>query len=73
MNAKILALPQAAAIEELSAELVDSYLRDERARRISQRYLPSREAIVEILNAVLELMYPGYFGRQDLKDRKSVV
>jgi serine O-acetyltransferase len=41
-------------------------LSDERARRISQRYLPSREAIVEILEAVLHLMYPGYFGRQDL-------
>jgi serine O-acetyltransferase len=66
MNAKISTQPQATAIEELSGELVDSYLRDERARRISQRYLPSREAIVEILNAVLDLMYPGYFGRQDL-------
>jgi serine O-acetyltransferase len=34
--------------------------------RISQRYLPSREAIVGILQSVLDLMYPGYFGRQDL-------
>jgi serine O-acetyltransferase len=41
-------------------------LSDERARRIAHRYLPSREAIVEILEAVLDLMYPGYFGRQDL-------
>ena len=47
-------------------ELLDSYLSDERARRISQRFLPSREAIVEILEAVLDLMYPGYFGRSDL-------
>ena len=39
---------------------------DERARRISHRYLPSREAIVEILESVLDLMYPGYFGRRDL-------
>ena len=45
--------------------MLDSYLKDERAR-ISQRYLPSREAIVEILESVLDLMYPGYFGRQDL-------
>ncbi len=52
--------------EDLTAELLDSYLGDERARRISQRYLPSREAIVEILESVLDLMYPGYFGRQDL-------
>ena len=57
-------LPPAAALEELTGELLDSYLGDERARRISQRYLPSREAIVEILESVLDLMYPGYFGRR---------
>ncbi len=63
MNAKVSVIT---ALEELSTELLDSYLSDERGRRISQRYLPSREAIVEILRAVLDLMYPGYFGRRDL-------
>jgi serine O-acetyltransferase len=58
--------PQVSVLEEITAELLDSYLGDGRARRISQRYLPSRAAIVEILEAVLDLMYPGYFGRQDL-------
>jgi serine O-acetyltransferase len=58
--------PQATALEKLTGELLESYLGDQRARRISQRYLPSREAIVEILGSVLDLMYPGYFGRQDL-------
>jgi serine O-acetyltransferase len=58
--------PQATAREKLTGELLGSYLQDERARRISQRYLPSREAIVEILESVLDLMYPGYYGRQDL-------
>jgi serine O-acetyltransferase len=53
-------------LDEVSQELLGSYLSDERARRIAHRYLPSREAIVEILEAVLDLMYPGYFGRQDL-------
>jgi serine O-acetyltransferase len=57
---------QATALEQLTGELLGSYLGDERARRISHRYLPSREAIVEILESVLDLMYPGYFGRQDL-------
>ena len=52
--------------QRLTGELLDSYLGDERARRIAHRYLPSREAIVEILEAVLDLMYPGYFGRRDL-------
>ena len=56
----------ASAIEELTARLLDSYQGDERARRISRRYLPSREAIVDILESVLDLMYPGYFGRRDL-------
>jgi serine O-acetyltransferase len=66
MNAKPSSTPSAAAIDEVAGELLASYLGDERGRRISQRYLPSRERIVEILSAVLDLMYPGYFGRQDL-------
>jgi serine O-acetyltransferase len=66
MNAKPGGLHQATALEELNAELLDGYLGDERGRRISHRYLPSREGIVEILTSVLDLMYPGYFGRQDL-------
>ena len=53
-------------LDTLAGELVQSYLGDERARRIAHRYLPSRERIVEILECVLDLMYPGYFGRQDL-------
>ncbi|HEY3850258.1 MAG TPA: serine O-acetyltransferase [Steroidobacteraceae bacterium] len=53
-------------MEQLSRELLASYLDDERARRIARRYLPSREAIAEILQGVLDLMYPGYFGRRDL-------
>jgi serine O-acetyltransferase len=55
-----------AAVDQLTGGLLKSYLSDERARRISHRYLPSREGIVEILQAVLDLMYPGYFGRGDL-------
>ncbi len=66
MNAKPEAMPQAPALEELTQELLGSYLGDERGRRISHGYLPSREGIVEILTSVLDLMYPGYFGRQDL-------
>jgi serine O-acetyltransferase len=66
MNANASSKPLATAVEEVAGDLLGSYLGDERGRRISQRYLPSREAIVEILGAVLDLMYPGYFGRQDL-------
>jgi serine O-acetyltransferase len=58
--------PAVGALERLSEELLESYLGDERARRISRHYLPSREAIAHILQSVLDLMYPGYFGRGDL-------
>jgi serine O-acetyltransferase len=56
-----------AVLENLTARLLESYLSDERARSISQRYLPSREGILEVLQAVLDLMYPGYFERRDLR------
>jgi serine O-acetyltransferase len=69
MTAIATAKPKKSVLEGLTGELLDSYLGDERARRISQRYLPSRGAIVEILEAVLDLMYPGYFGRTDLNDQ----
>jgi serine O-acetyltransferase len=58
--------PSAGALDDVTGALLASYLGDDRARRISHRYLPSREAIVEILEGVLDLMYPGYFGRRDL-------
>jgi serine O-acetyltransferase len=67
LNAKTGAAP-VNGLAQLTNELLKSYLGDERARRISHRYLPSREAIVEILESVLDLMYPGYFGRGDLTD-----
>src|SRR5450631_495877 len=55
-------------LDELVSELLSSYASDERACRISRRYLPSRETIVEILESVLDLLYPGYFGRRDLNE-----
>ena len=66
MNAKPEAMPDASGLSDLTQQLLGSYLGDERGRRISHGYLPSREGIVEILTSVLDLMYPGYFGRQDL-------
>jgi serine O-acetyltransferase len=58
--------PTLAPEDALVGELLQSYRADPRALRVSQRYLPSRAGIVAILEAVLDLMYPGYFGRRDL-------
>jgi serine O-acetyltransferase len=66
MNAFAHPKSQVSALEEVIGDLLDSYRSDERARHVSLRYLPSREAIVQILDSVLDLMYPGYFGRRDL-------
>jgi len=46
--------------------LVDSYLSDDRTTHVDRGYLPSRREIVEIIQLLLELVYPGYYGRQNL-------
>lgn len=46
--------------------LVESYRSDRRGQRINKRYLPSRREVGKILELCLELLYPGYFGAQDL-------
>jgi len=47
-------------------KIVDSYNSDERTRHIDRAYLPNRQAVVEIIQLLLELVYPGYYGRQNL-------
>lgn len=58
------------AIGEKLPTLVDnivaSYKSDERTQRIDRHFLPSRDHIVEVTQLLLELVYPGFFGRQDL-------
>jgi serine O-acetyltransferase len=51
--------------------LIDSYRGDERGRHINRHFLPSRTEIIEILEILLQLLYPGYHGRQDLTDENA--
>jgi serine O-acetyltransferase len=48
--------------------MLSSYRRDPRAQHVNRRFLPSRDEILGIVKLLLELFYPGYFGRQDLTD-----
>jgi len=41
--------------------------RASRSRATSTPSLPSRDAVVEITNLLRELIFPGYFGKQDLR------
>jgi serine O-acetyltransferase len=53
-------------LPELVDRIVESYMSDERTRHIDRVYLPSRSEIVCIIKLLLELAYPGYYGRQNL-------
>jgi len=55
-----------AELDRLVEGLLDSYRRDPRGQHVNRRYLPSRDEIIEIGELLLELFYPGYYGRQDL-------
>ncbi len=48
--------------------IVTSYREDERTRHIGRVYFPSRAEIAELIERLLELVYPGFFGRQNLTD-----
>jgi serine O-acetyltransferase len=46
--------------------IVASYQADDRTHHIDKPYLPARAEIIETIELLLELIYPGYFGRQNL-------
>ena len=48
--------------------LVASYRGDVRGHHINRRFLPSKSEIIEIVQLLLQLVYPGFYGRQDLND-----
>ncbi len=50
----------------LAEEFLESYRSETRLDYIDRKHIPSREGILEILRLCLELLYPGYHGRQDL-------
>ena len=56
-------------LPDLVDALIASYRSDARAHHINRRFLPSRDEITEILQLLLQLIYPGYYGRQDLTDQ----
>jgi len=53
-------------LSQLVEALLKSYDSDPRCTRVGRHFLPSREEIVDIMKLLLQLMFPGYHGRQDL-------
>jgi serine O-acetyltransferase len=58
----------ASGLAPLVEGMLASYHRDPRGQHVNRRFLPSRDEIIEIVELLLQLFYPGYFGRQDLTD-----
>jgi hypothetical protein len=56
-------------LQGLVARIVESYTADSRTRHIGRGYLPTTSEIVRITEMLLEISYPGYFGRQDLSEK----
>jgi len=55
-------------LDEMVRRIVDSYKGDARTQHIDRRYLPSRAEIIRLVNDLLELLYPGFVGRQHLTE-----
>lgn len=55
-------------LNKLVEQLLTSYRKDERAQFVNKCHLPSRREIVEIVGLMLEVVYPGLYGRQQLND-----
>ena len=55
-----------AALPRLVDRIVESYLGEARTQHIDREYLPSTAAIEGVCDSLMELTYPGYFGRKGL-------
>ena len=54
------------ALPEITEALVATYTECSRTSHLGHKPLPSREAIVEILDDLMDILYPGYWRRQNL-------
>src|SRR5579862_4276032 len=57
---------EATNFRALVEAIVTSYQAEEKTRHIDAGELPNRDRIVELIRLIRELLFPGYFGRQNL-------
>ena len=53
-------------LPKLVDSFVSSYEADSRVQHIDRAFLPAPRQVEELIHRLLELLYPGFFGRQDL-------
>ena len=54
------------SLPELTESIVETYTRCRRINHLGHQPLPSREAIADILADLMDLLYPGFYRRQNL-------
>jgi serine O-acetyltransferase len=54
------------ALPEITEAIIATYTECRHTNHLGHRPLPNREAIVEILGDLFEILYPGFVGRQNL-------
>src|SRR5205814_6607173 len=54
------------ALPEITEALVATYTECSRTSHLGHKPLPSREVIVEVLDDLMDILYPGYWRRQNL-------
>src|SRR5258707_8811039 len=54
------------ALPEITEAIVATYTECSRTSHLGHKPLPSREAVDEILTHLLDILYPGYWRRQNL-------
>ena len=62
------ATPPDADLATLVGALLGSYRSSDRGSHVNKHFLPARDEIIEALRLLMQLLYPGYLGRQDLTD-----
>ncbi len=53
-------------LAKLTDKVLASYRREKQTKRIGEMCLPSRAKIIEILERIRQLLFPGYFGHKEL-------
>jgi len=55
--------PMDGRLEGLAERIVASYRSVKQGQRVGSEFLPSRDAIVEVIRQLRELVFPGFFGQ----------
>ena len=53
-------------LEQLTSDILASYTTLDSTQRIGETFLPSRSRIVDVLNGIRQLLFPGFFGHKEL-------